>query len=1086
MYPFSKYCCYGAFLLNIQTCIFAYNFDVDNLIIYENPAEVSMNSRASYAGFSVLLKNSENAGSSIFIGVPRANSSAYHGSKEPGTVFKCGIMNSCKEFVVGGVGTKKPGDNCWLGSSMSISNGSKSNMMVCGPRCLDKDDYEYQSSAYPMEGLCYKADPESYGSGSAIRLPKISYKRVTNYGLIASLGFSIHANSRDPDKFIIGAPGVERAQGEVFQYTVDSNGNGYGNDFVSLGTDSKSFQFWSNSGYAVTSGYYFDSSGGLLYGTGIPRAANLRGRVVIFKNIGHPYVMTVDNASFDGNQVGEYFGSALASCDVDGNGRDELLVGAPQWTKHVDEGRIYVFRTNSNNKFEIWQTFEGQILYGRFGSAITCLGDIDRDGYADVAVGAPYAGNGMVYIFNGGKSGLRKSQQISAPLNTKGFGISMSAFDIDENGFPDLAVGAYLSGHVILYRSKSAVTMTVTLTSLSKSRSLNQTARFFDVKFCSSYSGNHAPRSLDVTSKLTVDEIYQRAVVNFQGRSQQTHEYNHTIFSSSQSACETFSIKLKDKIADFLNPISLSVSQNLRAVGQATGAVLVKNEEITGEDHFCVNCPVINPFNPMAESHLIIPFEVKCGSDAVCDANLQINMTTNLKNPGYYVIDSVPYITLTIDVRNTGEAAYLTKVVVRIPITVRIRLIPITCTSLETESGITVTCDIANPLNSDTTKSVRMDLDMSQVTSDIKEIVFEASANTQSRNAAKDGVTRHRIECEVETDIGITGKAEMDQYSFIVKGDVDESPNIFFQHNYLIQNYEVTQIKEALLSISFPTHFMQDSGEIEVAKLNQTTGYLDGQEFTCTGADTLLNRSQALSYDATTMNRWLTNGKSEILDKKFTIIENRVYAASPSNRTLNINCTNPSVKCTTINCKLDVFKNKQSTAKLVLLFDLQLSNVTDKLIQDKDIIFFVSNASVKINIPSIESLSGNNVPDLIMIGTVFIETYAESQVPIWAIALSIFIGLLLLVLIIVGCFKFGFFNRTKKLELQALLKQKVDVTSQTNRPTSQRFEISDSPSRAELKSDDPMADPIPDNRLEPSDPWLGGYPPDDPPYPPEG
>ena len=40
-------------------------------------------------------------------------------------------------------------------------------------------------------------------------------------------------------------------------------------------------------------------------------------------------------------------------------------------------------------------------MRGRFGLAVENIGDIDGDGYSDIAVSAPYAGSGVVYIFRG-------------------------------------------------------------------------------------------------------------------------------------------------------------------------------------------------------------------------------------------------------------------------------------------------------------------------------------------------------------------------------------------------------------------------------------------------------------------------------------------------------------------------------------------------------------------------------------------------------------------------------------------------------------------------------------------------------------
>jgi hypothetical protein len=45
--------------------------------------------------------------------------------------------------------------------------------------------------------------------------------------------------------------------------------------------------------------------------------------------------------------MGERFGSAVAACDLDGNGRDDLVVGAPLYApaggEQYETGRIFVY-----------------------------------------------------------------------------------------------------------------------------------------------------------------------------------------------------------------------------------------------------------------------------------------------------------------------------------------------------------------------------------------------------------------------------------------------------------------------------------------------------------------------------------------------------------------------------------------------------------------------------------------------------------------------------------------------------------------------------------------------------------------------
>ena len=44
-------------------------------------------------------------------------------------------------------------------------------------------------------------------------------------------------------------------------------------------------------------------------------------------------------------QMGSYFGASIAACDVTGDGREELFIGAPLWKVKVgDEGQVTVFQ----------------------------------------------------------------------------------------------------------------------------------------------------------------------------------------------------------------------------------------------------------------------------------------------------------------------------------------------------------------------------------------------------------------------------------------------------------------------------------------------------------------------------------------------------------------------------------------------------------------------------------------------------------------------------------------------------------------------------------------------------------------------
>ena len=54
-----------------------------------------------------------------------------------------------------------------------------------------------------------------------------------------------------------------------------------------------------------------------------------------------------------GDQIGAYFGYTIATCDINGDGLDDILIGAPMWTDFTmmgkfETGRVYVVYQDKN------------------------------------------------------------------------------------------------------------------------------------------------------------------------------------------------------------------------------------------------------------------------------------------------------------------------------------------------------------------------------------------------------------------------------------------------------------------------------------------------------------------------------------------------------------------------------------------------------------------------------------------------------------------------------------------------------------------------------------------------------------------
>ncbi|KAJ3591992.1 hypothetical protein NHX12_007122 [Muraenolepis orangiensis] len=211
---------------------------------------------------------------------------------------------------------------------------------------------------------------------------------------------------------------------------------------------------------------------------GAPGSLYWTGSVLVYNISSRVMSAYLDNDS-GSVKFGSYLGYSVGTGHFLHPSSTEIVGGAPQFSQ---TGKVFIF-TVDDNMLRILAEFSGDkasmleasfqlagrdSYAARFGETIADLGDIDQDGYN---VGAPQEEDlkGAIYIYNGRKDGI--SQQFSQRIcgadvgrDLMMFGQSLnSGVDIDNNGYKDVAVGAYLSDSAVVLRTRPVVRVEATL-----------------------------------------------------------------------------------------------------------------------------------------------------------------------------------------------------------------------------------------------------------------------------------------------------------------------------------------------------------------------------------------------------------------------------------------------------------------------------------------------------------------------------------------------------------------------------------------------------------------------------------------------
>jgi len=135
-------------------------------------------------------------------------------------------------------------------------------------------------------------------------------------------------------------------------------------------------------------------------------------------------------------------GSVTEVGDTDLDDRSDIAAGIND-ARPLGDRRVYVYRNAESEPVRILEDPDPTIISRYFGGSLAGAGDVDGDGYADLAIGARNAESGVIYLYPGGVAGIEVYAQTTLTNATGerlGFSVD-GAGDVNGDGYADLVAG---------------------------------------------------------------------------------------------------------------------------------------------------------------------------------------------------------------------------------------------------------------------------------------------------------------------------------------------------------------------------------------------------------------------------------------------------------------------------------------------------------------------------------------------------------------------------------------------------------------------------------------------------------------------
>ncbi|KAK3590412.1 hypothetical protein CHS0354_022534 [Potamilus streckersoni] len=610
-------------------------------------------------------------------------------------------------------------------------------------------------------------------------------------------------------------------------------------------------------GYSVVGGT-FDNTGLYYIVAGAPRSRDV-GQIVFFTLSNQ--LQYQENQIISGEIPFSGFGNEIIAVDINGDGLDELIVGSPFYYNDTSKnvgGAIFVYtwKGTTVNKFATPQRILSRsmsqeeckifnCMHARFGHSLTSAGDLNRDGFNDIAVGAPYEGAGAVYIFHGSLKGLKEpfSQRISAkdipggPWTTFGYSLS-GGLDMDNNSYPDLLVGAYEVDKVALLRTRPIINLISNITVSPNSINMTDTKvcladgvrdKFcVEIKVCLRFTAEPVERFNGqpvILYKLEAEPQRINPRVEFKNPTDSLGHINDSIKLPPQNsrtrgeptqACFTQIAYLKDAFTDVLNSLEFKIMYSLPEPASAPptpsqGALPDIN-----------NYPILDAGVTREKAFFTaeVKFAKKCGENEICESDLRLEVDPKLDtdSAGNDILEVGGSLEIRVKVENHGEIAYQTEFYLEKPAELKwqsstprdIGCSPFNSTIIECKD--IGSKELGNPLKANTEVSFTLSFGTDDISSNIRNFTLKSWVNTTSQDKTPArNVVYNRIRVIIRADIAVQGVSKPDgviQYKGVIRGESAIKNEVMIgpaiNHSYVVENKGPGTIPPSRLTIYWP------------------------------------------------------------------------------------------------------------------------------------------------------------------------------------------------------------------------------------------------------------------------------------------